>query len=287
MKRKLYLLINLIVISASLIFFLRILYNTSFLSLIFSKGYSKYILLAVIGSFIVYSLKFIRLYLILIESRIPFYCFIRMYIKTTFISLLLPYKFGDLFRIYTYGYIVDDYKISFLAILIDRYFDSLAVFLIVFPLTVYYRQNLSLITFIIILFIIAITVTYFLLPSTYKYFNRFFIFNTYSRDGLRMLRLLNYVNVWHSYAITLVRGRAVLLFLISCLSWGGEYIVLVCLSHLTNSVFTTTDFISYLNSIFIGNESVLVNMYVCIGVFIFAASTVLVYGKYYLGKGVI
>ncbi len=56
--------------------------------------------LFLLGFVVVHAAKMIRLYLVLMERRIVFRRFVLLYLKTTFVNLIVPFKLGEVFRIY-------------------------------------------------------------------------------------------------------------------------------------------------------------------------------------------
>ena len=57
------------------------------------------ILTIAVGFIAVHFFKMLRLYLVLMEHRISFGRFILLYLRTTFINLIIPFKLGELYRI--------------------------------------------------------------------------------------------------------------------------------------------------------------------------------------------
>ena len=96
MKNKIYYLINIFFLAISILF---INYTG-----IFQMKFTIYQFLVLILIFlIIHILKVFKIYLILLEEKIPLRVMARLYIKTTFVSTVLPYKTGELFKMYTYG----------------------------------------------------------------------------------------------------------------------------------------------------------------------------------------
>ena len=79
---------------------------------------------------LVHVAKAMRLYLIVIDEKIPFRRFLFLYSATTLVNLLIPYKLGEFFRIFVFIKATGDKKIGFLSVLLDRFFDTVALVLI-------------------------------------------------------------------------------------------------------------------------------------------------------------
>lgn len=117
MKNKIYYLINIFFLAISILF---INYTG-----IFQMKFTIYQFLVLILIFlIIHILKFFKIYLILLEEKIPLRVMARLYIKTTFVSTVLPYKTGELFKMYTYGNEIKNYTKGIIAVLVDKFFDG-------------------------------------------------------------------------------------------------------------------------------------------------------------------
>ena len=53
--------------------------------------------------FLVHIAKMSRMYLVLLEQKIPFRRLLWTYLKTTFVNLVIPFKMGECYRIYCYA----------------------------------------------------------------------------------------------------------------------------------------------------------------------------------------
>ena len=67
--------------------------------------------------------KFIRIYFILLEERVTLKEMVKMYVKTTFVSIVLPYKLGEIYKMYLYGYQIKNYTKGVIAVIIEKFFD--------------------------------------------------------------------------------------------------------------------------------------------------------------------
>ena len=81
----------------------------------------------------VHLIKMMRMYLIVMERKISFDRFVPAYLRTTLVNLLIPYKLGEIYRIGVFYRISGGFKTGFFSVLIDRFFDTLALVLILLP----------------------------------------------------------------------------------------------------------------------------------------------------------
>ena len=116
------------------------------------------ILTIAVGFIAVHFFKMLRLYLVLMEHRISFGRFILLYLRTTFINLIIPFKLGELYRIEEIARVTKIWQVGFLSVLVDRFFDTLALLCVLLPLDLILRGGISVITivFLVALFVIAL-----------------------------------------------------------------------------------------------------------------------------------
>ena len=179
MKKRSYYIINLVILLFTIVFFiqsffqnLRLLHGKETITIIFAGAFA--------GIVIVHLFKGIRLYFLVLEERPTVARFLKLYVKTTLVNLVFPFKLGELFRIYSFGHEWKNYKAGLLLILVDRYFDTIPLMLLLIGFTISGKGTLYGIVVVLTVFIAVVTVMYFIFPSTYKYMNRFLIVNTNS-----------------------------------------------------------------------------------------------------------
>lgn len=233
---------------------------------------------ALCGSAFIYLLKAVRIYLIMLEKRMTVKRFIKVYMKTTLVNLALPFKLGEIFRFYCYGNEMNSYKGSFLCVMIDRYFDTVPLIMLLLGFTVITSNVVLPVVVILLFFIILVTVAYKIFPSTYRYLNKFFIIGTNSKKGIRALILLDRANEWYKYATELIKGRGMILLILSCITWLMEYGILAFLAWGLNDTFKMNDFIDYMNSVFVGSSNLYVALYVGIGAILIIVGSFGIYG---------
>lgn len=232
-----------------------------------------------------YLLKGFRLYFILMEKRVELKRFLRIYAKTTLVTVVLPWKLGEFFRIFCYGEELRDYRSSLLSVLVDRYFDTIPILFIVFSSQIARPSNISLLTWALLIFLICATVTYLIFPSLYQYFNRFLIMKVTSKHSVTALETLENLHRWYCYINNLVKNREILLTFLSSVAWFFEYIALYCLALILNSSFDVHSFALYLDHIFSGAIGNLEVFYVSEGALLLLITVLLVYGISFIKTG--
>lgn len=240
--------------------------------------------LGVLFTVLVYGIKALRLYIILLEKRLALANFIRLYIKTTLINLVFPFKLGEVFRMYCYGTEFRNYKRGFLLILIDRYFDTLPLLLLLLVSTAGQQNRVSGVVAVLCIFIILLTIFYWIFPSSYKYLNRFLIMNIESDRGIFALDMIRKAQNWYLYAKELIRGREAILLVLSGCAWLAEYAMLYCLVIGSGRIFKAENFVSYMNAVFTGKSNEYVDIYICMSGLILAVCAGFAYGRLWFVK---
>lgn len=243
------------------------------------------ILLFFIGLLVVHMAKLLRCYLVLMEHKISFARFIRVYIKTTFVNIVFPFKLGELFRIYCFTKETKDVKIGFLSVLIDRFFDTCALLVLLVPFEWYVGEWLSIVSILLLFFVLGIVFIYWIFQPTYQYLNHFLIMNTSSRRTVDFLTYLETAKAWFDYIKDLITGRYALIFLCSCAGWVAEFGVLTCMTTVLGQNFGIIGFVAYIESIFSAGAGTVLDVYTTISSLIFAVVTGMIYIISYVKKG--
>lgn len=284
-KKALYIIINIVVILLSAIIVLtrmQVFEDVSFRMDIFG------VLLGiafVIGFLLVHISKMLRYYIILLEEKIHFSRFVKVYIKITFANMALPLKMGELFRVYCFSKETKNLKIGFFSVIIDRLFDTCALLVILLPYDLLVRRKLSAVTAILLIFAIVVMLIYKVYMPTYTYLNEFLITNTNSKKGIMLLHILENTRVWYEYINKLLTGRSALVFAFSCFGWLIEFGALKGIMLLMREDFGISNFVNYIESIFGVGSAKLLNVYTTISCLILFVVTIIVYALAYAKKG--
>ena len=118
----------------------------------------------ILGFILVHLFKMIRLYLVLMEHKIPFGRFVLLYFRTTLVNLIIPFKLGELYRIEEVWRLTGIWQVGVLSVVVDRYFDILALFLFLLPMYIIYGLGAGFITALFGLMIILGGLLYLCIP---------------------------------------------------------------------------------------------------------------------------
>ena len=244
-KSKIYILVNLIVLTGALGLFC-FYYNTGLEAILtFSKG--KILLLAFMV-LIVHLLKAIRLYIAFYGTKIDFISYLKTYCKVTPVNLIFPYKIGEIFRIYCYGNLINDYPKSAITILLDRFMDTSALITFIFILYYFCGGSLPHLAYIFIVFLLFVLCGYFIFPGLYKFWQHFFLCAPATDNTLKSLKTLNLMYRLFSSIKQVVAGRGIILYILSLMSWGIELLNISFLTKDTSLQNASVSFFDYLSS---------------------------------------
>ena len=210
---------------------------------------------------LIHALKCFRQYLLLIESGIHISDFVKIYVKTTFCSIILPYKSGEIYKAYEYGYKVNDYTKGLLTVIVDKFFDAILLLLLFIPYEIQKNNGLSEITLILLFFVIVFCIIYVCFNTTYYYLNKHFIKKGNVKRNIIALKILERAYEIYNYVKDLIKGRVMLILILTVMAWALEW-MFICLLDVGN-------FIDYINAIFFGNQNYIFSNYVIIGIICF------------------
>lgn len=249
-NKKIYYMINFIFMCATLYI------------LLFANKYNKIVVtpknvvLLVIIFLLIHVFKCFRQYLLLIEEGIHINEFIILYIRSTFCSMILPYKIGELYKAYLYGYKINNYIKGFIAVIIDKFFDALFLLIICISFEVNNNLNLSAITWILLTFVILFVIIYFSFKQTYYYLNKHFMLHSNSKRTNFVLSWLERFYDIYKSVCHMIKGRELLLILFTILAWTFELILLKLLN--------ISNFVDYFNIVFFEMSKTILQNYIII-----------------------
>lgn len=232
------------------------------------------------GFLLIHAAKFMRLYLVLLEQKIPFFQFVRVYCKTTFINLVIPFKLGEIYRVYCFSKLGRSLEVGIFSVLADRFFDTLALLLLLLPFELVTAGRIQAVTAVLTVLLLVVLFAYRTFPGMYAYLNHYIIQKKSSGRSLAVLKGLEYTNIWYAYVRELVRGRYALIFFFSLLGWLLETGLLWALSMALFGSFGAGDFSAYISAIFLAGSSGLLTAYVRFSALLLGVAAAVLYGIY-------
>jgi len=240
--------------------------------------------LFLLGFTVVHLSKMMRLYVVLLEQKIEFKRFVLTYLKTTFVNLLIPFKLGEIYRIYCFSRETKVFQIGLCSVLVDRFFDTAALLLLLIPFELFITGNVTLVTGILTIVSVLAIFVFAVFLGIYRYLNRYIIMNKTSKRSMTALKSLEVTKEWYDYVKNLVAGRYALITLLSCLAWLVEIGVLWCLASICTIKFGISAFSDYIAAIFMSGSSQLLRMYTLVSLDILAILTMIAFVVYHTGR---
>lgn len=237
-----------------------------------------------VGFILVHLAKMLRLYLVLMEHKIPFGKFVLLYMKTTLVNFIIPYKIGEVYRFFCISKETKHWQVGILSILVDRFFDTLALCIILVPCDILLARQLanvplysvfSDITLAFLAILVVIAICYISVMPTYRYLNRYLIKEKSSQRSLAALKGLDVVKVWYDFTQNLISGRFALILISSLAGWCFEIITIGVLAKILAKTFDIATFEEYIRSIFGLAKNEMLSIYTWYSVLLMAGFLVL------------
>ena len=264
MNRKsfVYNLINILVLLvAALIFF----YNYNISSL-FESVDVTHILIVTATVVIVHFLKAFRLYLALYGAGLSASSYAKIYCKVTPVSILLPFKLGELFRMYCYGYQINNILKGIITVLLDRFMDTIALVTMIIAMWLYSGQPIIPLVYLLVVFIVAALVIFIVFPGLYSYWKKYLLRAKATPHKIAVLHFLDKTNLVYEEIANVSRGRGIILYVLSLLAWIVEIGSVVIMSKINEAGALTPKISEYLRSALSGTQSPELKQFILISV---------------------
>lgn len=219
-KRKaIYNWINIVVLGLGTAWFLSNYWNGYSL---FGEDSLTGVLLLLATVVLVHGIKAVRLYFALFDTGMKFPEHVKIYCKVTPISVILPLKAGELFRMYCYGHGIGNYLKGIVIILLDRFMDTLALVTVFGGMWLMGNGKLPLFFILLMSFMLVILVLYLLFPEMYLFWNRYILRLDATKGNMSVLKILESLNGVYLELKNTVRGRGIMLYILSLAAWCVE-----------------------------------------------------------------
>ena len=180
------------------------------------------ILLLVPAVVLVHFIKGLRLYLAVYGLNISKFMHTELYLRVTPISVILPFKLGEFFRMYCYGAELGSMLKGIVIILLDRFMDTAALVTVLLLFCLQSGGLLSGVAYVLIIFLVFMISAYFVFPGLHSFWKKYLLQAAATENKLRMLKLLEAVEAVYREITLVTRGRGALLYFLSLLAWGAE-----------------------------------------------------------------
>lgn len=238
------------------------------------------VLISLVLIFIVIHLfKFFRLYVIALEENMKTVDLFKKYIISLFVNICIPYKVGEVCRMYLIGNKNKHYVNGIIIVLMDKFFDAIVLSIMLVTISIINKAEIQSITILIILFLLLCFIVFVTFESTYNYLNTFFITKKENKKSIYALKMLEKINDIYLSSKKTIRGRFPLLFLLTLISWGLEYLFVQLTAKFYNIEMNSLAILNYLNDAFFGGDNNILSIYISTGIISIVGILIIIYIK--------
>lgn len=243
----------------------------------------QYILYVIGIVLLVHGIKIVRMYFIFAGEDISFGEHMKQYCKCVPVSMILPYKAGDLFKIYCYGNKLDNYFKSTVIVLLDRFVDISALLTISLLIRVMQPYRLTKIECLLILFLTFTVICYQGFSEIYQYWNRLLIRTGKRKRDLIFLEWLDLLEGVYAEISGVCKMRFMILYVLSLAAWAAEIAGLFLCGMFMEK--NAAEQISvYLYASLVGGNQLFLQQFMFVGIFILIGFYILMKGKNCIAK---
>lgn len=182
----------------------------------------RYWLALILTVCVVHAIKAFRLYLALYGAEITLSAYLKTYCKVTPVSVILPFKMGELFRMYCYGRQIKSLGRGVIIVLLDRFMDTLALVTMIFAIKVFNGGKVPNLAFVLMLFLAVMFIAYYVFPGIYDFWKKFLLAAKATKNKMAVLKMIAGISKIHQEITNVARGRGFILYVLSLLAWGIE-----------------------------------------------------------------
>lgn len=208
--------------------------------------------------------------------------FLKQYFKTVPVSVVLPYKLGELFRVYCFGFKMNSLLLGLVYVVIDRFFDTVALLLILVGLSGVAGQQFSEIAFILTLFIAAIILMFFTVPVICMYWKNYFLRIKATKRTIVALKAVSFIESTCLKVKSVVRGKGIIALFLSLLAWFIELAGTWLMNSLLGNSVGANYFQNYLMSALGNNNSDDLNAFVVATVIVLFIGYIVFYTRIFM-----
>lgn len=263
MKKLIYNVINIVVLIFTAIWFVLVYLN---LGNIFLASDFFSVLLLIVAVMLVHGIKAVRLYFALFGTDINFKEYLKIYCKVTPVSIVLPFKVGEIFRMYCYGQHINNYLKGIVIILMDRFMDTVALVSVMLLVWGVNGGAVLGITYFLVGFSVLLVLVYYIFPRMYTFWKQYLLKTRATKQSLNTLNMLEAFQVIYSEIRGVLRGRGVILYFLSLVAWIAEIGSIVMINQHSEHMDTVMLVSEYLLSAISGNQSLYMSKFVFISV---------------------
>lgn len=223
---------------------------------VFSDGNAAQFVLLILVVVLVHIVKAGRVYLALYDSGLRGIDYIKEYCKATSVSMIFPFKLGELFRMYCFGKLIGNALKGGVIILLDRFMDTAALVSVTIFIRIWTGGEIANFVYVLLMFLVFALIIYLLFPRIYIFWNKHLLDLNATQNRLRALKFLSYLNGIYREVEDVTKGRGIILYFMSMIAWGVEIGSLYLLNNNVDDHSTYRIVSDYLTSAISGHQSI-------------------------------
>ena len=263
-NKAVYNFINISVIVVSIVIFV-FEYNSTWRVITEIKLSAFFVLLLTV--FLVHVLKALRLYFALYGSEVKGNDFIKTYCKVTPVSVVLPFKIGEIFRMYCYGKLIGNVLRGMVIVLFDRFMDTAALVTVIFLSWILNSEGAvkpDLLMCFLLLFLIFTFAIYFVYPGIKKIWIKSLLKSKATHNKIAVLSTLNKISDIYIEIENVSKGRGVVLYILSIIAWVVEIGSLYLMGAVSMEDQINSSVFEYLRSAIRDNQSLELQRFIAV-----------------------
>lgn len=205
---------------------------------------------------LVHFIKAIRLYLILYGADVGWKEYLKIYCKTTPVSVVFPLKIGEFFRMYCHGKTLGNLLKGVVIILLDRFMDTIALVTMILLVWVINGGQVAFFVYMLLMFLAFVLLLYFVFPGVYKFWKKYIMCAKATKNKLAVLKILETCNMIYGEVTGVSKGRGIILYCLSLVAWGVEIGSIAIMNGISGNGKLTQAISEYLMSAMSGKQSV-------------------------------
>lgn len=221
---------------------------------------------------LVHAIKAVRLYIALYGSGITFLGCLKTYFKVTPVSVIIPFKLGEFFRMYCYGTQIGNMLKGVVIILLDRFMDTVGLLIAIALVCIFTMSHLSTLAYLLIIFVVFILLVYFVFPGVYRFWKKYLMHGRASEKKLAALRVLEAMNKVYCEMEGVAKGRGMILFFMSLIAWAVEIGSIALMIKIAGNGKLYDTINNYLNAAMGGKSFPQLQQFVAVSVVVLIAS---------------
>lgn len=265
--KKIYNIINIIVILLAGITFIR---NYGDIAAIFGGMSIFSLFVMIVTAVAVHIVKAGRLYLAIYGADMSINTHLKIYCKVVSVSVVFPYKIGDIFRMYCYGLQLENILRGAVIILFDRFVDTAALVTAILMVWLFSGGYVTAFVYALMIFLVLVLFIYCVLPEVCRFWKRYLLKAAATENRLMAIAILERVSRIYREVEGVVRGKGIILYFMSLSAWGVEIASVALLGSMADRGTIGMVIASYLTSAISGNQSVELKRFVFVSVALLA-----------------